>query len=130
MTVPVVLLAVCGLLLSVWALLIATRYRRSMRYTPWCDFSEQVSCSRAFTSRYSRTLRIHNAWFGIIAYPVVAWIAIIGRPLELLIAGSLLVLASASLAYISFVKMRNYCLVCIGVYAVNLAIFLLALTAY
>jgi len=56
-----------------------------MRYTPWCDFTEHVSCSRAFTSKYSRTLRIHNSWFGIIAYPVVAWLAIIGRPLELIV---------------------------------------------
>lgn len=130
MTASIVILAGFGLLLSVWALLIHTQYRRSMRYTPWCDFSEQISCSRAFTSKYSRTLRIHNSWFGIIAYPIVAWLAISGRSLELLLAGVLLLLASASLAYISFVKMRNYCVVCIGVYIVNIWIFLLALTAY
>ena len=101
-----------------------------MRYTPWCDFSESVSCSRAFTSSYSHALGVHNGWFGVLAYPIIAWLAMAGRSLELLGAGTLLVLASASLAYVSFVKMRNYCVVCTAVYVVNLMIFLIALTAY
>ncbi len=129
-TIGVPVLAFLGLLFSAHALWINAHYRRRMRYQPWCDFSEHASCSRAFTSNYSRVFGIHNAWFGILAYPSVAWLAVTGRMLELLGAGTLLVLAAASLAYVSYVRMRNYCAVCTAIYAVNIGIFLIALYAY
>ena len=129
-TIGVPVLATFGLLLSIHALWINGHYRRRMRYRPWCDFSETVSCSRAFTSNYSRAFGFHNAWFGLAAYPAVAWLALTGRTLELLGAGTLLLLAAASLAYVSYVRMRNYCVVCTAIYAVNLGIFLIALYAY
>ncbi len=116
-------LALIGLALSLYTLHV-TRNAGRENYTPLCDIAENISCTRAFTSPSGRTLGLHNAWLGITYYgfvlltqhtlPLAAWIA------------SLLALAkTVELAYTSYARMHNFCLVCTTTYVVNVWLVIL-----
>ncbi|MCP5049955.1 MAG: hypothetical protein GY940_22500 [bacterium] len=58
------LLAVLGFLVSVYSLYVRHKVIHSDSYSPICDISDRVSCSKAFGSRYSKTMGIPNALAG------------------------------------------------------------------
>ena len=119
----IVPLAALGLLLSAYALWVMRH--RSRSYHPLCDLHERISCTRAFTSAYAYTFGVHNAWYGIAFYAIVLAAALLGQGRLVLLLAIAAALRSAHLAYVSYVKQRNFCVVCTAVYIVN-ALLLIA----
>jgi vitamin-K-epoxide reductase (warfarin-sensitive) len=103
-------------------------------YTPLCDVSESISCSRAFLSKYGKgfgligsllgedsILNLPNAVFGIIFYPSVSLIGLM-KSAQLETVAVLLALGSSAcsvyLMYALYV-LRDFCIVCVMTYVVN-----------
>ncbi len=118
-------LALSGLALSLYALRVA----RGKRVRRACDLDEHVSCTRAFTSPASRTLGIHNAWYGIVFYALAAALSLTPLVGVLATLCALAACASLRLAYVSYVRMRNFCLVCTATYLVNIALLVMSVHA-
>tara|TARA_Y100000034_G_scaffold124492_1_gene172729 strand:- start:3140 stop:3532 length:393 start_codon:yes stop_codon:yes gene_type:complete len=120
------ILAVVGLLLSIYSLYIEKKLKVQTSYSPVCDISKEVSCSAAFTSEYSKTFGITNSILGIGFYVLVLLLSVTSYAsfiLYLAIAG---ILASIRLAYISYFKLKNFCVVCTGIYIISLLLLILS----
>ncbi|MBR9701218.1 hypothetical protein GOV11_05125 [Candidatus Woesearchaeota archaeon] len=116
----IVPLAFAGIALSMYALWVSHNHKKK-GYIALCDLSKEISCTRAFSSKYSRMFGIHNAVFGIAFY---ALILVITNNAILIFLALLAMLATIHLAHISMIKMKNLCLVCNAIYLINTSIFL------
>ena len=129
-------LAVIGMLLAGYLIYVERRLFTSKRYKPLCDISKTVSCSKAILSPYGHLIGrlggpnvdywASNAFFGFLYYILVFVLAIANSSI-LLPLSLLAVIASAYLFYVSHYKMKNYCVICMGAYVVNIGIFIVSL---
>jgi len=117
----IVPLALIGLALSAYALLVVKRHARN-GYKPLCDITANISCSKAFLSEQGRMLGIHNAWYGIAFYASIIILHSSSYPTAVLTLVTLGALRSVQLAYVSYVVQKNFCVVCTLTYLVNLAL--------
>ncbi len=121
MIIPI--LALIGLVLSAYT--VKVKYSlNTPGYKPYCDLSKNVSCSKAFSSKYGTVLRLHNGFAGIAFYLLVLVAWYFDQHTAVLTLAVLGVLASLVLAYLSYVKMKNFCVVCTAVYVVNMLLLL------
>jgi vitamin-K-epoxide reductase (warfarin-sensitive) len=119
--------ALVGLLISVYATYVEHRVRKEPSYKAICDWSDRFSCTKAFTSKYGRIFGISNSVVGVTAYFTFLTMSFsIPRLLPLLAVVA--IVGSAALAFISYVKMRTYCVVCTTIYVVNLVLLYATLT--
>jgi uncharacterized membrane protein len=117
----IIAVSAIGFFLSIYAFSVMKKVRRDQSYTPFCDISSSVSCSRAFASRYGVTLGIPNPLAGIFYYSLVAAVSGL-KPGWLLFLVIPALAVTVYLAVISYVVQRNFCLVCSAVYVVNLVL--------
>ena len=61
-------LSAIGFVISLYSWWADLNLHRHPKYKPFCDFHNNVSCSKNFTSKYSRVFGISNALIGIVAY--------------------------------------------------------------
>ncbi len=120
--------AVLGIILSIYAFVTEYKLKHKRSYKPVCDISKEVSCSKAFLSKYGKLGGISNSLVGIFYYLVIFLFANDSYYLFLLTFAGLI--SSILLAYLSFVKLKIFCLVCNAIYIVNLILFILALSAF
>ncbi len=119
-------LSIIGFLLSCYALYVKCRISNSKDYKPICDISEHISCTRAFTSKYGKVARVPNPVYGIFFYSIVfiwALLGLKGYIFYLLILSSV---GTIFLAYISYFKQKNFCLVCTSIYLINILLLILS----
>jgi vitamin-K-epoxide reductase (warfarin-sensitive) len=116
------ILAAAGFLVSLYALYVRQKLLHSDSYSPACDISDRVSCSKALGSRYGTTVGIPNPLAGLVFYCSTCLLAFSDFFLPYLFFLVLpAVLFSIYLAYISYFRQKNFCLVCSFIYLVNLA---------
>lgn len=120
------ILALTGLLLSMYAMHVKKK-AQNKKYKALCDFNNKVSCTKAFTSKYSNLLFFDNAFLGGFFY--FAMLILAGNKYFLLytILAGLAALGSLYLAYLSYIKMKNFCVVCSAIYVVNILMLVLGL---
>ncbi|MFH1917299.1 MAG: vitamin K epoxide reductase family protein [Nanoarchaeota archaeon] len=117
-------LATIGILLSVYAYYVEQHARRLRSYKALCDFSSKISCTKVFTSRYSKILGVSNSLIGVVYYAIV-FVLSAGGVYSVLVPLTLLgVIASIVLAYLSYFRLKKFCVVCTGTYVINIAIFI------
>lgn len=137
-----------GVLLCCYALYVEyrhqTQHRTDNQYVASCDISNRVSCSRVLTSKYARGLGIlreksklymSNAMYGLFFYGFLVILEILSFFFEhspfiavLLLLSLLAVnLTDVYLAYILIKKLKDFCIVCVSWYIVNLVLFGLAI---
>ena len=92
------ILIIVGLLLSIYALYVE-RHRKN-RYKPICDVSDKVSCTKAFESKYGKTLGISNSIHGIIFFVLVFILTIYEKIDYIFYLSFLAVLFSVYLIYL------------------------------
>ncbi len=121
------LVSAVGFAVSVYAFYVRRKLLRDSSYKPSCDISDHISCSKAFGSRYSKTMGIPNALAGGLYY-VAMFILFFFEPLRKYLVYLTLpaVAFSLYLAYISYFRQRNLCLVCTFTYLINIALTLTA----
>jgi len=120
------ILAILGLILSVYSLYVERKLVAQEDYSPVCDINKKISCSAAFESKYSRTLGINNSILGIGFYAVVFILSLTYFSSAILYLAIIGMLATKYLAYISYFKLKNFCIICMSVYLVNILLLILA----
>ena len=120
------ILALVGLLLSFYALKVERRKKKRKNYNPVCDINENISCTKAFTSEYNSIAGISNAWYGILFYAILIFLANYSLINYIFFLALLSFLGSIYLAYLSYGKLKTFCFVCSSIYLINLLIFILA----
>lgn len=117
------LLNIAGLLISSYAYYVRYKVLKSSSYSPICDISEKISCSKAFGSKFSKTLGIPNPLLGIIYYIIIFILSLFEFFLQYIFYLTILpFLFSMFLAYISYFCQRNFCIVCTFTYILNIAL--------
>lgn len=131
-----------GIMLSTYALHVEVAKEGNKSYQAMCDISSSISCSKVFTSRYGRGfgligqlfgedhfLNQPNSIFGIIFYCIVI---ILGEAKTLKVAKIQLGLVASSnlmsmyLAYLLYFVLRDFCVICVSTYIVNVLLTLVA----
>jgi uncharacterized membrane protein len=127
MNLVVVLLAVVGCALSLYAYCIEQKVSVDKPYRPICDISDLVSCTKTFKSSYSRMFGVSNSLLGIVFYSFMIVCALLNIA-SLLFMGALAGLGvSILLAYIVYVKIKAYCIVCTALYIINILLFIMSI---
>jgi uncharacterized membrane protein/protein-disulfide isomerase len=128
-------LAVAGFLISaVLTYLHLRAVADPQGYKSFCNISPGVNCDAVALSKYAVVLGVPNSVFGALFYVLVAALSIAGfragREVVVRRAGHLFILLSVSLLYsfylagISYFRLKTLCILCSGLYGVNLALFL------
>ena len=115
-----------GLVLSLYSLLIKSKIK-DKNYRPFCDISKRISCSKAFSSKTGNLFKIHNSILGTIFYLVLIIFAFLEISQIIFYLSVISILFSIYLAFISYVKMKNFCIVCSAIYIINTLIFIFSI---
>ncbi len=124
------LLAIIGFWLSFYAYYVekkAGKKSAKENYRPVCDISPKISCTKAFSSKYGRLLGMSNSLFGMFFYLVIYILFSLNLFNYVFFLSVLSVPGSIYLAYISYIKLKTFCLVCTSIYLIN---FLLLFLSY
>ncbi len=121
------ILSILGLFISVYAFYIEKKLENNKKYSPICDINDRISCKINLTSDYSKFFLVSNSFIGIFFYIMIILLIILNLNLLILIASIPSTIFSIYLAYVSFFKLRNFCLVCTPIYIIN---FLITLISY
>jgi len=113
------ILAAFGFVISVYAIFVKIKKEENPSYRPWCDISEHISCTKAFSSDFGKVAGLPNPVYGLLFYGGAYFLPFYSRYFG--IAG---VLASVYLAYASYFRQKNFCVVCTAIYIVNILLLL------
>ena len=104
-------LAWIGLILSFYAVYVKLRVDHNKKFKALCDINDNISCSRAFTSFMPNPIIAVVFYLLVLLLPqFVQTFVIIG------------LVVTFYLAYLSASE-RNYCLICISLYLINVLLF-------
>ncbi len=124
MNFVIILLAAVGFAISLYGYFVEEKVKADSSYKPICDISEQVSCSKAFSSQYGKLLGFTNTVAGMIFYAAVLLLTIFGYDQLVFYSSVAACAASVGLAYILFFRVKSYCLVCTAIYAINILLLI------
>jgi vitamin-K-epoxide reductase (warfarin-sensitive) len=113
------ILAILGLLISLYIYHIERNLKKNPAYKPACNLSDKISCTKPIESKYGSFLSISNALWGIMFYSLVALLALFSAKILVLIMTLGSVAVSVFLAYTLYAKLRVVCLMCTALYIVN-----------
>lgn len=125
--VAIQVIAVVGFLLSVYALYVEHKVKKDAGYKAVCDITDNMSCGKVLTSKYGSLTGISNAIGGLLFYPLVFVLALLDYGQIILYLAVLAIIGSAYLAYLQYFKLKNLCLVCSGIYVVNILLLVFSL---
>ena len=120
MTFGIYIISIIGFLLSTYAFFVERKIKKSNSYKPLCDISKKISCTKAFGSKYGSLAGISNSFAGIFFYLIVFFLAFFGQLNYIFYLAIISVIGSVYLAYTQITKIKSFCLVCSGIYLVNL----------
>lgn len=124
----VVLIAVIGIVVSLYATYISTELKKDTDYAPVCDINEEVSCSKALTSKESSLFfGIKNSILGIIGYVAVIAVVVLELSIPLLVLTTPMLLVTLYLAYVLYVRDKNLCIICTCAHVVNILLFVVSI---
>ena len=127
MVLPIQTTAVVGLLLSIYAYYVEIKTKQNANYKAVCDITDGASCGKVVTSKYGKIVDgISNSVGGIGFYIVILALTLYNLPafmtsLQAIFYLSIIsVLGSIYLGYIQYFKIKSLCVVCTGIYTVNI----------
>ncbi len=121
------ILAVIGLLLSLYAFYVEKRFKANSKYHAACDINNKISCTKAFKSKYGHTFGISNSIFGIFFYAIIFVLLFMNLTNIVFYLSTISLLGSLYLAYVLYFKVRSFCIVCNSIYVVNILLFVVSL---
>ena len=124
MAITTQILSASGILFSLYALYVKYRASRSKHYKPLCDINEHISCTRAFTSRYGSIAILPNPLYGLLFYAAMIALDFLGYLNAIVYLALFSAIGSVYLAYLSYYKQKNFCLVCTAIYLTNIALLI------
>lgn len=118
--------ALVGFLVSLYGYSVERRLKRDANFKPACDISDSVSCSRAFSSKYSKLFGISNTLAGLAFYALIMVLAWFEMDLLILLASIASGLMSLVFAYLLYFKVKSVCVICSVVYILNVLLLLIS----
>ena len=116
--------SVLGLVVSWYAYTVERNLKVNTNYHPFCDISDSMSCTKAFMSPSGHLLGISNALGGIMFYTLLFALTFLASSDLIFYLTLASFWGTIYLAYVSYVKMRNFCLVCNLIYIINVLLFI------
>ena len=113
------ILAILGILLSSYALYVKGKAESDKSYIPLCDINKHISCTRAFLSREGSMTGLPNPLLGIIFYALIFLFDVMEYRNALWYLSLIALAGSLYLADVSYVRQKNFCLVCTAIYIIN-----------
>ena len=123
MLIKSIIFASIGLCLSYYSYTIEQKLKKNSAYKPFCDISDQLSCSKPLLSPYSALFGINNSLLGICFYISIIALALLGMSTALFWATLMACIASILFAFILIVKVQAFCLICVSLYIINALLF-------
>lgn len=136
---------IVGILICIYALHVEHSKESNKEYRALCDISEYMSCSNVLTSKYGRGLGLpinsygnaiftqRNPIYGLFYYTLMFLLSCLKSRIMMklsILLSCISVLGSIYLCYILFFILRDICLVCLSIYAVNIIICYLSFKRY
>ena len=118
------ILSVIGFVLSVYAFIVEKKKEKDSKYKALCDINDKISCTKVFSSKYGKMAILPNSFYGMIFYLVVFLLAFFGNINYIFYLSVISVIGSSYLAYVLYFKVKNFCLVCHGIYIVNILLLI------
>lgn len=119
MSLEILVTSLIGFIFSIYALFVEFKYSKNKEYKAVCDLTENMSCTKAFSSKYGRIGILSNSLYGIFFYITISILTYFSYLNYIFYLSILSFLGSLYLAYISYFKLKNFCLVCTAIYLVN-----------
>ena len=134
--VTALLLCLLGMLLAIWSIIEHVNINFGVKNLPLCNISETISCGAVLGSEFATILGISLGAWGLFFYLTNFFIFLRRRSALrsdlqgdfLLVVHVCSVLFSLYLFAVSHYYIGVLCPICMGMYAVNLALFLTVLT--
>jgi vitamin-K-epoxide reductase (warfarin-sensitive) len=123
----ILILALIGLLVSLYAYYVEYKIKNVPEYTAACDINDRFSCSKPILSEYGSLFYVSNSIAGIIYYSSILLFTLLNMHILVVVATSGAALVSCYLAYILYTKIKTICLVCTALYIVNFLLLVFAL---
>lgn len=109
-----------GFLFSLYSFSVEKKLEKNQNYKAVCDISEHISCTAAAKSDYSTLGGIKNSIKGMLFYPFISVLAWFDLKQYIFYLAAASMVMTIYFIFISYFKLKNYCLVCSGVYFVNI----------
>jgi vitamin-K-epoxide reductase (warfarin-sensitive) len=123
----IVILALIGLALSLYAHHLEQQLKTDEQFRAACDINDRISCTRPLLSSYANFFYYSNSFLGIVFYSTLAVIAFCNLHTLVLLMAVAAMIATLILAYLLYFEIKSICLVCTSLYMVNILILLCAL---
>ena len=139
-----ILLALAGIIVTLYAIYVE-RQTNKIGFKAMCDINDYASCSRVLKSPYAKmtkmifnlkddhVLNVPNTYFGLLFYIAVIiynFVDVSYQEVLLLVASGISLCACFGLAYILYFKLKDFCVVCVATYFINMGIFYYAYCEY
>lgn len=121
------LLGLVCFLLFFYLYYVGREVRKDSFYKAVCDINEPITCTGVLKTRYATTFGIQNSILGIVYSLLIMYLAskgLLGFVFAITIPA---VCYSIYLIYVSYFKLKKYCIICHTAYVV---IFLISLLTY
>lgn len=119
-------LAFVGALLSGYGLKVRRVATEDPNYKPLCDISENISCTKALLSKEGSLTGLPNPYLGMMIYMGIILLASFDYIKIICYIAIGLVTISVYLAYISYIKQKNFCLLCTAIYLINVGLLIVS----
>ncbi|XP_043910158.1 vitamin K epoxide reductase complex subunit 1-like protein 1 [Protopterus annectens] len=135
------IVCILGVLLSLYAFHIEREKERDENYRALCDVNEWIRCSTVFVSRWGRGFGLlgsvfgrdsavnqPNSVFGIIFFVLQMLLGMTVSAVAALIlmtSSIVSVLGSLYLAYILYFVLRDFCIICVATYLLNVVLLII-----
>ncbi|MDO8509112.1 MAG: vitamin K epoxide reductase family protein [Nanoarchaeota archaeon] len=120
------IISILGALFSVYAFKVELKSSRHENYKAVCDIHEKMSCTKAFTSPYGSIFGISNSLMGLYFYSLIFVLSFFSQFKAIFYLSILAVIVSIYLAYILFIKMKNFCIVCASIDIINVILLIVS----
>jgi len=122
MSLSLIIVALIGLCISLYTYSVERKIKTNMNYKPVCDISDRISCTKPMQSAYANMFLVSNALVGVAYYLLVIACTALHAFNLLLVTASAACLFSLGMAYILYVKVEAFCILCTSIYVVNFLI--------
>jgi uncharacterized membrane protein len=129
MVTMLIVIAVVGLCISAYGIMVEKNVLHNEHYKAACDISDMVSCTKTFVSPYNKLLGISNIWASLLYYCAIICLSLMGFSQIVFILSCAGLVTSVVFAYILYFKIRTVCLVCTSLYIINIALVFAAYCA-
>ena len=119
MTFELQFIAALGILASLYLIYVEWRYSKNHSYKAVCDISGKITCTGVLSTKYAKMFVVSNALAGMFFYIIILGLAFLNQITIAFYLSIAAVLFTIYLIYISYWKIKQYCIVCHITYVLN-----------